>query len=245
MSSRRSPKGVNGGKREGERSEQESVVPRQNKVSRRDGGHAPPQRHPERSAATTKTRFTGRKQNKRSEFCCLPVVLRKGLTGENARANVVSRRALSPVKIKFPVATADMRRHSDTLRGAQRRRKRGLRGENRISGANSVVFPSLFVVSPPSQHFSFSLLTFSFVCGYNIDCCLMRYIGPYFRRIFELLSGGAFQCSEHISPRNVTERWSTASEREWRTPTAEKSLQDVALKAEQDSPIKAKSIRSV
>ncbi len=73
----------------------------------------------------------------------------------------------------------------------------------------------------------------------------MRYIGPYFRRIFELLSGGAFQCSEHISPRNVTERWSTASEREWRTPTAEKSLQDVALKAEQDSPIKAKSIRSV
>ena len=169
----------------------------------------------------------------------------KGSTGENARANVVSRRALSPVKIKFPVATADMRRHSDTLRGAQRRRKRGLRGENRISGANSVVFPSFIAVSPPSQHFSFSLLTFSFVCGYNIDCCLMRYIGPYFRRIFELLSGGAFQCSEHISPRNVTERWSTASEREWRTPTAEKSLQDVALKAEQDSPIKAKSIRSV
>ena len=66
----------------------------------------------------------------------------KGSTGENARANVVSRRALSPVKIKIPVATADMRRHSDTLRGAQRRRKRGLRGENRISGANSVVFPS-------------------------------------------------------------------------------------------------------
>ena len=37
----------------------------------------------------------------------------------------------SSVKIKIPVATADMRRHSDTLRGAQRRRKRGLRGENR------------------------------------------------------------------------------------------------------------------
>ena len=150
---------------------------RQNKRSRRVGGHAPPQRHLERSAATTKTRFTGRKRVKRKR---LPVV-----------------------------------------------------------------FPSFIVVSPPSQHFSFSLLTFSFVCGYNIDCCLMRYIGPYFRRIFELLSGGAFQCSEHISPRNVTERWSTASEREWRTPTAEKSLQDVALKAEQDSPIKAKSIRSV
>ena len=72
----------------------------------------------------------------------------KGSTGENARANVVSRRALSPVKIKFPVATADMRRHSDTLRGAQRRRKRGLRGENRISGANSVVFPSFNLLSP-------------------------------------------------------------------------------------------------
>ena len=46
------------------------------------------------------------------------------------------------VKIRDLVATADMRRHSDTLRGAQRRRKRGSRGENRISGANSVVFPS-------------------------------------------------------------------------------------------------------
>ena len=45
----------------------------------------------------------------------------RGLTGENAKANAVSRRALSPVKIKIPVATADMRRHSDTLRGAQRR----------------------------------------------------------------------------------------------------------------------------
>ena len=38
---------------------------------------------------------------------------KRGLTGENARANAVSRRALSPVKIKFPVASADMRRHSD------------------------------------------------------------------------------------------------------------------------------------
>ena len=55
-------KGVNGGKREGERSERESVVTRQNKDSRRVGGHAPPQRHLERSAATMKTRFTGRKQ---------------------------------------------------------------------------------------------------------------------------------------------------------------------------------------
>ena len=95
----------------------------------------------------------------------------RGLTGENARANAVSRRALSPVlpkegvnggenarasvlrsegvcspvRIKIPVASADMRRHSDTLRGAQRRRKRGLRGENnRTSFLRSkvVVFPS-------------------------------------------------------------------------------------------------------
>ena len=46
----------------------EDVVPRQ-----KGGGHAPPQRHLERSEATMKERFTGRKQNKRSEFCCLPV----------------------------------------------------------------------------------------------------------------------------------------------------------------------------
>ena len=55
-------KGANGGKREGERSERESVVTRQDKISRRVGGHAPPQRHLKRSAATMKTRFTGRKQ---------------------------------------------------------------------------------------------------------------------------------------------------------------------------------------
>ena len=61
-------KGANGGKREGERSERESVVTRQDKISRRVGGHAPPQRHLERSAATMKTRFTGRKQNKRKRI---------------------------------------------------------------------------------------------------------------------------------------------------------------------------------
>ena len=63
--------------------------------------------------------------------------------GENNRTSFLrSKVVCSPVKIKIPVASADMRRHSDTLRGAQRRRKRGSRGENRISGANSVVFPS-------------------------------------------------------------------------------------------------------
>ena len=72
--------------------------------------------------AATKEGFTGRKRVKRKR---LPVVFpsfsERGVTGENARANVVSRRVLSPVKIKIPVATADMRRHSDTLRGAKRR----------------------------------------------------------------------------------------------------------------------------
>ncbi len=111
----------------------------------------------------TKEGFTGRKQNKRSEFCCLPVnhknpsfpghapgkdtlraanaATERGSTGENARANAVSGRALSPVRIKIPVASADMRRHSDTLRGAQRRRKRGLRGENRISVSEFCCLP--------------------------------------------------------------------------------------------------------
>ena len=78
-------KGANGGKREGERSEQESVVPRQNKDSRRVGGHAPPQRHLKRSVGTTKTRFTGRKQNKRSEFCCLPVSICRPRQNKDSR----------------------------------------------------------------------------------------------------------------------------------------------------------------
>ncbi|MDD6301612.1 MAG: hypothetical protein PUA58_07800, partial [Ruminococcus sp.] len=42
-----------------------------------------------------------------------------------------------------PVATADMRRHSDTLRGAKRRRKRGLRGENGLSEAITRCLPVL------------------------------------------------------------------------------------------------------
>ena len=81
------------------------VVPRQNKDSRRDGGHAPPQRHLERSAATTKERLTGRKQpNEPREVRLL-----------SSRLNLSSRR--SP--------------------------KEGVNGgENRISVANSVVFPS-------------------------------------------------------------------------------------------------------
>ena len=93
------------------------------------------------------------RQNKRSSFPghapgkdtlrAANAATERGLTGENARANAVSRRALSPVKIKIPVASADMRRHSDTLRGAQRRRKRGSRGENRISVSEFCCLPVL------------------------------------------------------------------------------------------------------
>ena len=42
--------------------------------------------------------------------------------------NAVSGRALSPVKIKIPVASADMRRHSDTLRAANAAMKEGFTG---------------------------------------------------------------------------------------------------------------------
>ena len=198
--------------------------------------------------ATTKTRFTGRKQNKRSEFCCLPVVPRKwgltgektherascevrllssrlnlssclnfvpalpervarrenglcllslrqnknssfpghapgkdtlraanaaterGLTGENARANVVSGRALSPVKIKIPVATADMRRHSDTLRAANAAMKERFTGRKRVKRKRlPVVFPSSIYLAiivftsnaPNSSSFPVSPMMFS------------------------------------------------------------------------------------
>ena len=124
---------------------------RQNKNSSFPG-HAPGKDTLRAANAAMKERFTGRKQNKRKRILLSSRHSpKRGLTGENARANAVSGRALSPVKIKFPVASADMRRHSDTLRGAQRRRKRGLRGENnRTSFLRSkvVVFPSFFFVFP-------------------------------------------------------------------------------------------------
>ena len=78
---------------------------RPNKRSRRVGGHAPPQRHLERSAATTKEGVNG---------------------GENARASVLRSEGVC----------------SSVKKPRTRRRKRGSRGENRISVANSVVFPS-------------------------------------------------------------------------------------------------------
>ena len=129
---------------------------RQNKNSSFPG-HAPGKDTLRAANAAMKERFTGRKQNKRKRILLSSRHSpKRGLTGENARANAVSRRALSPVKIKFPVASADMRRHSDTLRGAQRRRKRGLRGENRISVSEFCCLPVkkfnrplLFPISAP------------------------------------------------------------------------------------------------
>ena len=114
---------------------------RQNKNSSFPG-HAPGKDTLRAANAAMKERFTGRKQNKRKRILLSSRHSpKRGLTGENARANAVSGRALSPVKIKFPVASADMRRHSDTLRGAQRRRKRGSRGENRISVSEFCCLP--------------------------------------------------------------------------------------------------------
>ncbi len=46
------------------------------------------------------------------------------------------------------------------------------------------------------------------------------------------------ECSEHISPRNVRERWSMALEREWLLLTVEKFSREDAQKAELVSHIK-------
>ena len=108
------------------------------------------------SVSFANRRMLSLRQNKRSSFPghapgkdtlrAANAATERGLTGENARANAVSRRALSPVKIKFPVASADMRRHSDTLRGANATTKEEVNGgENtRTSFLRSkvVVFPS-------------------------------------------------------------------------------------------------------
>ena len=125
---------------------------RPDKRSRRDGGHAPPQRHLERSAATTKEGVNGGKRaGERSER--ESVVPRQKKEGSTGRKRVKRKRlpVVVPVKIKIPVASADMRRHSDTLRGAQRRRKRGLRGENRISVSEFCCLPVLICL-PVRQH---------------------------------------------------------------------------------------------
>ena len=106
---------------------------RQNKNSSFPG-HAPGKDTLRAANAATKEGFTGRKRVKRKR---LPVVFpsfpERG--GQRGRKRVKRKRlpVVVPVKIKIPVASADMRRHSDTLRGAQRRRKRGSRGENGLS----------------------------------------------------------------------------------------------------------------
>ena len=66
-------KGANGGKREGERSERESVVTRLNLSLRQNKnssfpGHAPGKDTLRAANAATKERFTGRKQNKRERI---------------------------------------------------------------------------------------------------------------------------------------------------------------------------------
>ena len=70
---------------------------------------------------------------------------KEGVNGGRKRVKRKRLPVVVPVKIKFPVASADMCRHSDTLRGAQRRRKRGLRGENRISVSEFCCLPVLLL----------------------------------------------------------------------------------------------------
>ena len=132
---------------------------RQNKRYCRVGGHAPPQRHLERSVATTKTRLTGRKQNKRKRILlssrhtlkissfpghapgkdtlrAANAATKEGANGgENARASVLRSEGVC----------------SSVKKPRTRRRKRGLRGENnRTSFLRSkvVVFPSNNIRTP-------------------------------------------------------------------------------------------------
>ena len=134
---------------------------RQNKRSSFPG-HAPGKDTLRAANAATKEGFTGRKRVKRKR---LPVVFpsfsERGQTGENARANAVSGRALSPVKIKIPVASADMRRHSDTLRAANAAMKEGANGgENGLSVSDyPLSSPSFSHIAPFCPH----ILSASFV----------------------------------------------------------------------------------
>ena len=50
------------------------------------------------------------------------------MTGDSALPLSAFALAFSPVKIKIPVATADMRRHSDTSRAANAAMKEGANG---------------------------------------------------------------------------------------------------------------------
>ena len=59
-------------------------------------GHAPGKDTLRAANAAMKERFTGRKQNKRSEFCCLPVVLRKGANGGKREGERSERESVVP-----------------------------------------------------------------------------------------------------------------------------------------------------
>ena len=52
---------------------------------------------------------------------------------------------------------------------------------------------------------------------------------------YMIFYGGPKKCSEPINPKSATEKWSTVSEREWQTPTAEKFLKEDVRRAEPDS----------
>jgi hypothetical protein len=50
-------------------------------------------------------------------------------------------------------------------------------------------------------------------------------------------NGGAAICLEHTNPKRDSVKWSTASEREWQPPMAERCLKEDAPKAEICFPI--------
>ena len=104
-------------------------------------------RHSDTLRGARRRRKRGLRGEKRVKRKRLPVVFpsfpERGQTGENARANAVSRRALSLVNIKFPVASADMRRHSDTLRAANAAMKEGFTGRKQNKRSEFCCLPVL------------------------------------------------------------------------------------------------------
>ena len=104
-------------------------------------GHAPGKDTLRAANAATKERFTGRKQNKRSEFCCLPVLLlclpvlilshvlpERVARRENIRASFCAARMLSLRQNKKSVfsRTCAGKRH---LKSRERGDERGGNGE--------------------------------------------------------------------------------------------------------------------
>ena len=83
------------------------------------------------------------------------------MTGDNALPLTAFALAFSPVRIKIPVASADMRRHSDTLRAANAAMKEGANGgENGLSVSDyPLSSPSFSHIAPFCPH----ILSASFV----------------------------------------------------------------------------------